>query len=277
MPVQLTSCGICFGSGATQHKCRIEEMGEIYVFNPNHWSPQNGGQCCAFSVPTGVTSIKFEILSGGGPGGSSGGDYDHGIGGNGGSYGVKTLQKSVHNFTDGTVYTVCAAGTSDCSCCCSCNMNCRHGCTSYVNGTGLSNFCAIGGMGGTTQWDMTSQCYNCFWGNLQCSVGNYNAGWANYACNTPVYGSDMCFYGTTGSYNRQYDCCADAFGVAGAPAGPISAQHGISGKHMCIGNLACCTAHAAFPGGGGPGHATAAVDACWGSFGAGGLVRITYS
>jgi hypothetical protein len=29
------------------------------------------------------------------------------------------LTKSVNGFTDGTVYTVCAAGSSDCSCCCS--------------------------------------------------------------------------------------------------------------------------------------------------------------
>jgi hypothetical protein len=40
--------------------------------------------------------------------------------------------------------------------------------------------------------------------------------------------------------------------------------------------LACCSAHAAFPGGGGAGHATDSSNACWGSFGAGGLVRITY-
>ena len=275
MPVQLSNCGIIFANG--QHKCRIEEQGEIYVWNTNNWTPENGGRCCAFTVPTGTTSIKFEILSGGGPGGSSGGDFDFGAGGQGGNYGVRTLQKSVHGFADGTVYTVCAAGTSNCSCCCSCNQNCRHGCTSFVNGTGLSNFCAIGGMGGSTSWDMIANCYNCHIGNIQCSVGNYNAGWVNHVCNTPVYGSDMCFRGTSGSMNRQYDCCADHFSVAGAPSGPISAAHGIGGKHMCVGNLACCSAHAAFPGGGGAGHATASVSACWGSFGAGGLVRITYS
>ena len=275
MPVQLSNVGIVYGNG--QHQCKIAEVVEVYVFNPHHWSPENGGRCCGFTVPNGTTSIKFEILSGGGPGGSSGGDYDHGIGGAGGSYGVRSLTKSVNGFTDGTVYTVCAAGTSNCSCCCSCNMNCRHGCTSFVNGTGLSNFCAIGGMGGSTNWDMSSNCYNCFWGNTQCSLGNYNAGWVNHACNTPVYGSDMCFYGTTGSYNSQYNCCADQFAVQGAPAGPFTAPHGISGKHRCIGNLACCTAHAAFPGGGGAGHATDSSDACWGSFGAGGLVKITYS
>ena len=78
MPVQLSSCGIVFANG--QHKCRIEELNEIYVWNASNWSPENGGRCCAFTVPNGTTSIRFEILSGGGPGGSSGGDSDHGTG-----------------------------------------------------------------------------------------------------------------------------------------------------------------------------------------------------
>ena len=275
MPVQLSNCGIVFSNG--QHKCRIEEKTELYVFNPNHWTPLNGGRCCAFVVPTGVTSIKFEILSGGGPGGSSGGDFDHGIGGQGGNYGAKTLTRSGSGFADGTVYTVCAAGTSECSCCCSCNVNCRHGCTSFVTGTGLTNFCAIGGMGGPTIWDKQQNCYNCHIGNVQCNRGLYNDSWQANACNTPVYGSDMEFRGTAGSMNRQYNCCADHFSVAGGPSGPFHAAHGIGGKHSCTGDLACCSAHAAFPGGGGSPHVTSSVNACWGSFGAGGMVKITYS
>jgi len=275
MAVQLSNCGIIYSNN--QHKCTIEEKIEVYVYNGNHWSPANGGRCCGWVVPTGTTSIKFEILSGGGPGGSSGGDYDYGIGGQGGNYTAKTLQKSVHGFTDGQTYTVCAAGTSDCSCCCSCNVNCRHGCTGWVQGTGLSNFCAIGGMGGPTIWDKMSQCYNCHIGNVQCNLGLYNSSWQANACNSPTYGGDMEFRGTAGSMNREYSCCADHFSVAGSPSGPISAAHGIGGKHPCVGNLACCSAHAAYPGGGGAGHTTMSSNACWGSFGAGGLVKITYS
>ena len=87
----------------------------------------------------------------------------------------------------------------------------------------------------------------------------------------------MTFRGTAGSMNRQYNCCADYFSVAGGPSGPFAAPHGVGGKHWCTGNLACCSAHAAFPGGGGAGHGTGSSSACWGSFGAGGLVRVTYS
>ena len=275
MTVQLSSRGIIYCNG--QHQCKIAEGYELYVYNTNWWTPCNGGRCCRWTVPAGTTSIKFEILSGGGPGGSSGGDYDYGIGGQGGNYAVKTLQKSVHNFTDGTAYTVCAAGSSACSCCCSCNVNCRHGCRSYVTGTGLSNFCATGGMGGPTIWDKMSNCYNCHIGNVQCNRGLYNDSWQANVCNEATYGADMTFRGTAGSMNRQYDCCADHFSVAGSPSGPISAMHGVGGKHPCTGDFACCSAHAAFPGGGGAGHVTMSRNACWGSFGAGGLVRITYS
>ena len=275
MAIQLDDDSILFGDGSRSYK--NVQKNEFYVYNENHWTPVNGGKCCLWTVPAGTTSIIFEVLSGGGPGGSSGGDYDHGVGGQGGNYTMKTLRKSNGDFVSGCQYTICAAGTSDCSCCCSCNMNCRHGCTSFVTGSGLTNFCAIGGMGGSTNWDMTSNCYNCHIGNIQCDRGNYNAGWVNHVCNSPTYGGDVEFRGTSGSFVRQYDCCAHAFSVAGSPSGPFTAAHGISGKHRCVGNLACCSAHAAFPGGGGAGHATDSSDACWGSFGAGGLVKVTYS
>ena len=276
MAIKMTSQYIEHIDGTKQYT-NVEEK-EFYVYNSNFWSPVNGGMCCLWTVPNGTTSIKFELLSGGGPGGSSGGDYDFGTGGQGGNYTVKTITRNVAGFTDGSQYTICAAGSSDCSCCCSCNMNCRHGCTSFVTGPGLSNFCALGGMGGSTSWDIMSSCYNCFIGNVQCSVGNYNAGWVNHVCNSPTYGGDIEFRGTSGSIRRtQPDCCADVSNAPGSPTGPFAAWHGIGGKHLCVGNLACCSMHAAWPGGGGGGHGTASTDACWGSFGAGGLVRVTYS
>ena len=273
--IVLDDDSILFADG-TRHYKNVQRN-EFYVYNANHWTPVNGGKCCLWTVPAGTTSIQFEILSGGGPGGSSGGDYDHGVGGAGGNYTMKSLKKSGGAFQGGCTYTICSAGTSDCSCCCSCNMNCRHGCVSYVTGPGLTNFCAIGGMGGATHWDVSSNCYNCHIGNTQCSVGNYNAGWVTYSCNTPTYGGDVEFRGTTGGFVRQYDCCSQAYSTAGAPSGPFTAPTGSTGKARCVGNWACCSAHSAFPGGGGAGHATDATDACWGGFGAGGLVKVTYS
>ena len=252
----------------------------FFIYNTSHWSVTNGGCCLQWQVPTGTSIITFEILSGGGPGGSSGGDYDMGIGGAGGNYNEKTLCREGGQFNSvagsESVYSLCAGGTSPCSCCCSCNRNCRHGCTSYINGDGLSNFCAIGGHGGSTSWDMNSQCYSCHQGNLQCDKGNYNGGWTTNNCNEATYGGDMCFRGITGSYQRQYDCCADTANTSGGPAGPFTVSGASVGKHWCTGNMACCSAHSAFPGGGGAGHQVGASSACWGGFGAGGLVKVTY-
>ena len=281
MAVCLSNTGIVFSSGQTMAKA--PEVTEFYVYGTNHWAVTNGGKCCLWNVPNGTNSIKFEILSGGGPGGSSGGDYDFGIGGQGGNYGAKTITRSANGFADSSCFTICAGGTSSCSCCCRCNVNARHGCKSYVcrggGGAcwGLSNFCALGGMGGPTVWDKSSNCYNCHIGNVQCNRGLYNSSWQANVCNEATRGSDIEFRGTGGSMNRQYNCCADHFSVAGAPTGPFSSNHGVGGKHPCTGNMSCCAAHSAFPGGGGAGHVTMSRNACWGSWGAGGLVKVTYS
>jgi len=275
MATTLNDIGVKFPNNSQQETAI--QYNEFWVYSPNHWTVLNGGRCCAWTVPAGTTSIKFEVLSGGGPGGSSGGDNDFGVGGSGGNFTTKVLTKSAGQFVAGCVYTICAAGTSDCSCCCMCGVNCRHGCKSFVIGQGLSNFCAQGGTGGSTNWDMVSNCYNCFIGNVQCNVGQYNAGWINCYCNEATFGGDIEFRGTSGSMNAEYSCCADRFSVAGIPTGPFKSAHGVSGKHACTGGAACCSAHSVFPAGGGAGHNTASVSGCWGSFGAGGLVKITYS
>ncbi len=250
--------------------------GELYVYNNNHWSCANGGATCTWTVPEGVKSVKFEVLGGGGPGGSSGGDHDAGIGGGGGNYTSKVITESA--FTAGsTAYLVCAAGTSQCDCCCSCNRACRHGCTSYVTGSGLSNLCALGGIGGSTNWDIASNCYNCHIGNVQCDRGNYNAGWVTHHCNSPTYGGDVEFRGTSGSYFRQYNCCATTFGSSGGPTGPFAVSGTQIGKHWCTGNMACCSGHSAFPGGGGAAHQSGSGTGCTGGFGAAGLVKISWS
>ena len=253
---------------------------DFYIYNTNHWSVTNGGCCLSWTVPTGAQIIKFEILSGGGPGGSSGWDYDIGHGGAGGNYNVKTICKDAGEFvsTAGTesVFMLCAGGTSMCSCCGNCNRNCRHGCTSYVTGPGLSNFCAIGGHGGSTSWDKQSNCYNCHIGNQQCDLGSYNGGWVSHNCNEASHGGDMCFRGISGSHYQQYNCCADSSSFSGGPAGPFSVSGTAVNKHWCTGNMACCSAHSAFPGGGGSGHQSGSGSTCWGGFGAGGLVKVTY-
>ncbi len=347
----------------------------FHIFNDCWWTVTNGGCCLEWTVPTGTKNIKFELVGGGGPGGSTGGDHDSGVGGQGGAYAVKTLSTTAggggwvqppdvmvsaglsggsgfaatvavengkltdftitnggtgytetpcvcfrgstnHGVTNGntnsfqhgqsgrvdttisggvitsmtmapdfcstagseSVYTLCAAGTSQCSCCCSCNKNCRHGCKSYVTGDGLNNFCAQGGEGGETNWDVFSNCYNCHTNSAQCSLGNYNAGWVSYQCAAEQFwGADYGFSGSPGGWFKAYDCCQYSFSYAGSPRGPFSSGGLDAMMNMfCSGGISCCGAHSSFPGGGGGGRSVGAGTGCVAVWGNSGLIKVTY-
>ena len=47
-------------------------------------------------------------------------------------------------------------------------------------------------------------------------------------------------------------------------------------RSNCFGATSCCMANSNFPGGGGTGTGTATSTGCWGSFGNGGLVKVSY-
>ena len=257
-----------------------EPQKHFFIYNTNHWSVTNGGCCLHWTVPTGTQIITFEILSGGGPGGSAGHDFDIGHGGAGGNYNEKTICEAAGAFSSASgsesAYTLCAGGTSMCSCCTTCNRACRHGCSSYVTGPGLSNFCAQGGHGGSTSWDVQSSCYNCHIGGLQCDRGNYNNGWVSHNCNEATYGGDMCFRGINAGMHKGYSCCNEITNGTGSPSGPFAAPWSGHANHYCAGDMSCCAGHSAFPGGGGVGDGNAAGTPCVGGFGAGGLVKVTY-
>ena len=249
------------------------------IYDGDFWTVANGGCCLAWTVPAGTQIITFEVVSGGGPGGSAAHDHDVGSGGSGGNYNSKTLCAGASHFTPGsTVYTLCAGGSSLCSCCLSCNMNCRHGYPSFVTGTGLTNFCAMGGTGGSTSWDVMSNCYNCHMGNSQCSRGQVNQGWVSYICQNNAYGGDtrMNFKGGTAGMYAGYDCCMMIQTATGSPTGPFTAPWGGGGRMYCYGNVACCSSNSLFPGGGGPGNGSASTTPCTGGFGNGGLVKVSY-
>ena len=303
---------------------------EFWIFNSMHWVTQNGGCCLQWTAPTGTSYIKFEILSGGGPG-SPGGPGDWGPGGMGGNYAMKQIFSSGEciqggsnyetrtgsnssgqtctncctangsnrpcvgqtgtcvlspNIDTGTAqYTICAAGTSPCSCCLDCmNFPCnRHGCPSYVNGPGLGtttgeyqvdnvNFCVLGGTGGTQWCDTACSCYNCFQPG-QCCHDRYNAGWNRSMC-VCGFGYDQFFAGTSGYVYADYSCNSHESSSPGHPTGPFGAASGLSGD-KCTCNIPCCSGHAHWPGGGG--YAMLDDDyPYYAGFGAGGLVKVTY-
>jgi hypothetical protein len=98
---------------------------------------QANGKCCYWCVPDGVSTVTFEIWSGGGGGpGSTCCNYCmFTIGGAGGNYASKTIATN-----PGCQYSVCAGGSWPCGKAHTCGAG--MGCKSYVNGHNLSNFCA---------------------------------------------------------------------------------------------------------------------------------------
>lgn len=98
------------------------------------------GQCCAWTVPAGVTRVRFQLWGAGG--GSAAGRCCGGSPfGQTGAYASVIIP-----VTEGDIYTVC----SGCALCCfpCCTIFGRYpGLPSWVQGNGLSNFCAQGGRG----------------------------------------------------------------------------------------------------------------------------------
>jgi hypothetical protein len=142
------------------------------------------GCCCQWTVPTGVRRATFELWGAGGNGnGACSCNRCHKYkGAGGGYYNSKTISVS-----PGASYTVCAGGVFPC---CSFECTACNGCSSYAIGTGLSNFCAIGGDTGRAETNWPVACYsdfsccvgpNTFDGDF--GMGNHNGAWGgNWLC-----------------------------------------------------------------------------------------------
>ena len=116
----------------------------------------SSGCCCLWTVPSGVKKLHIQLWGSGGNGGGSCScnRCQHAMGAAGGYYNVKTI-----NTAPGCQYTICAGGVYPCY-----SIECRacFGCSSYVTGYNLSNFCAIGGHDGysNTAWSTTCNSEN---------------------------------------------------------------------------------------------------------------------
>lgn len=112
------------------------------------------GCCCLWTVPDYVRNVTFEIWGAGGNGhGQCSCDRCHHFqAAGGGAYNTKTVATA-----PGCQYSVCAGGVYRCYSreCTACN-----GCTSYVNGYNLSNFCACGGITGRANTSWAEGCYS---------------------------------------------------------------------------------------------------------------------
>ena len=219
--------------------------------------------CCAWTVPTGITTIFIEVWGAGGGGGGSGNCCccSQGPGGGGGGYVSQTI-----TTVPGCVYTLCvgAGGNYGCAAC----TNATQGGTSYVTGYNLTNLCAVGGAGGTS--------------------GPCND------CNQNCYGSNTCILGRSfggGTYaNNIISACGEGGHLFGKPIGCRNENKGGSAPfNGGIGAwwtyISCCMyapnwggVGGDFPGGGGSGAPqTCCCGICnCGACGAGGFVRIWY-
>lgn len=233
------------------------EPGDFAVFDTNVDSGSNGGRCCLWTVPPGVSRAVFEIWSGGGGGGFGQCCQQGGAAGSGG-YAIKSCSVS-----PGQQFRICAASSTSCS--------------SSNSGTGGNDswVCSLGG-GGESTWCASVQggyetnqpvCCFAFGDCYTCCASCYCKGGCGRGCNV-----DLCIFGTTGGARRTQYCIDDGHQYAGnAPfiPGPKIGPNG-----CCSWGGSCGTG--TFPGGGGLSAQIYGGNCCCGGPGAGGLVYVLF-
>lgn len=228
----------------------------LAVFNVNKDTANNGGQCCLWTVPTGVSWAAIELWGGGG-GGSGACCCMQGWPGGSGSY----ARKIITGLTPGSTYRICAAGSTVCSesCCLGCPGN-----PSYVfdEGAGINIICASGGDRG---------CARCYF-TLGCSC----QGCPQMQCGSFCGTFGIC--GSTGAAASNAFCAGSTYQFM--PSAPFTLGGMRLSKDACSGFCGgCCVGgYATWPGGGGATSNSHTTQGGYcGAAGAGGLVNIFYN
>jgi len=212
------------------------------------------GNACSWTVPDGVVGIQFDIYAGGGSGYGGCCCMMNPLPGGAGGYAVKTLNEEDGDFTPGsTVYSICAGGTG----CCWPHSHGIRGFTSYITGSGLSNFCALGGH----QGEHHCQNFNCY----TCCHTCFNC--------APVYGADYGQGGRSSWRKSSQHCASSMFQVAAGAPGPLGTGDAYSPDSCTFGYHS--GGGPASPGAGGYGAAVS-WPCCCGKAGGGGGVLVTY-
>jgi len=229
---------------------------EFLVYNTSTTSTSNGGRCCLWTVPAGVSFAVFEMWSGGGSGGVACCCMQGGGAGSGG-YAVKACTVS-----PGQQIRICAASSG----CCNSSTDGIDGCCSFV--------CSLGG-GGESTWEAKvcggcgpsvatrcnyfDSCYSCC---SQC-----------FCCGGRSVNTDFCIAGTQGSAHATRYC--------NDPAYQVAANAPMTGGGTRMGPSGCCRTGGSFgfgnfPGGGGLSAQAHSGGCCCGSPGAGGMVYVVF-
>ena len=179
------------------------------------------GGCCAWTVPAGVTCAQFQIWGAGAgtvPGCCCGGSPFGGTG----AYATVIIP-----VTAGDSYTLCAG----CAYCCYATVggnNYAPGGSSYVAGTGLTNFCALGGINFLTLNVMDQGCLGGLFVNGYCTL-EFFPGTTTLAgpciCNNNTYCFQSC--GTCGVIANHRAFAVNYYGTTSSG----SAVYGIPGMH----------------------------------------------
>jgi hypothetical protein len=212
------------------------------------------GQCCLYTVPTGVSAATIELWGGGGTGGGACCCMWPYRGATAGQYVMKKI-----SVAEGTALTICAAGTTP-SCSCYCD-----GCNGYpsfvlCNGTNVA--CADGGCRGRTL---------CWYWSFNCG-GNCDVRSQDSNGVGDIRG---CKY--TGYNHASFWCHNDHINASqGAPKYNANLRFGGSPCVVELTKSGCCYNKNAWPGGPGMSGAACGGGYCWNGWGAAGLVIVTF-
>lgn len=231
-----------------------------FVVGNNSTGVTDGGACCCWIPPSGTSAVTFEMWGAGGDGAGAcccSGPY---VGGGTGEYTKVTLQLS------SAYYILCAGGSGCCaqSCCATPAF------PSFArNAAGTLVGCATGGTGACTVCGHMAghQCTGICIASMTNSCG--------------VVG-DFRVPGTTGVDKQNNFCTNYSFEfLSGSNKFRPNTRHSADSCSMGMTVQGCTyfqggAAVLTWPAGGGPSAQACGGGCCWGTYGSGGLVVITY-
>ena len=242
----------------------------LKIYHTSTGSPANGGCCCLWTVPAGITSVTFELWGGGGSG-------------NDGCCCVYEAYQSTSgawarhriDTVAGCQYRICAGSST--SCAYEISNNACHGCASYVYDITASAViaCACGGTDGSSQPGHSGPftAYTCCFGRIQGNSSGAASGTAN----------DIVISGIGGTGLRNQYCHTQFYmwDASGFGSGAQRNEDLCSCWHQ-EGRNVMCTSGNPFTGNSFPGGPGISAIACGGVHyngqpGAGGQVIVKYN
>ena len=239
---------------------------QVAIYHNSITSVTNGGCCCCWMVPTGASWAIFELWGAGGDGGGACCCSGIGCCGPGtGHYARQAIQ-----VTAGQYFCTCAGGSG---CCAQSHCGtCGFPSWVYCGSNGSSVVCAGGGYMGCTG------CWHGFWGCTGICNGAQNFG-CNLCAGASGRSPDIGVASIGGVAKDSNNCFSSMwFAATGAPKYGMTTRQGR--EHCSVGNTSMGCEYGAggskWPAGMGTPSSACGGGCCWGGWGAGGLVLITY-